>query len=476
MIEQSLGIMPIAVLIGVALMMLVADLFGSCSNRMIWCLVACLGSWVASIPQLYSGSTIDGVLFVDAYGLLLNTIILSGTLFSCMFAGKMLKLQNAHESAEVEVLMLLASAGGMVMVMASHLLVLFLGFELLSIAVYALSGIARQEKASSEAALKYFILGAFSSAFLLYGMALVYAVTGSMQFTEIAQNLPSDSLLLLVGIGFLILGFGFKVSLVPFYFWTPDVYQGAPVSVTAYMAVVVKAAAFGALLRLMSFVFGEVSDSWIGILWVMSVVTMTLGNFVALTQKSIKRMLAYSSIAHAGYILMGVLSASHDGTQAVLFYLLAYSLMTIVSFGVVLLATAGSDFQYEKDDIEVLTGLGWSHPFLGLTMTLAMLSLAGMPPLVGFMGKLYLFRSAIGSGFIGLAIIAALNSVVSLYYYLRVIVVMYFNTSKNISWIPRADLPFAPRLAVLLAAILIVYFGLFGSFTLQAISIASHSM
>ncbi|MCB0323525.1 MAG: NADH-quinone oxidoreductase subunit N [Bdellovibrionales bacterium] len=476
--NDVLAALPLGVLTAVTMTMLLLDLFGLCTSRLLWGLSACFLAWVFSCTQFYISEVgFSGLVFVDGYTTVLSTLILAGTALSLLLSHKYLGLQRAQTSIDVDVLILLAAAGGLVMVAAAHLIVIFIGFELLSVCVYVLTGIARKERASAEGALKYFLLGAFSSAFLLYGMALVYGATGTMFIEEIGQVGGPDNVLLLIGIGLLIFGFGFKVSLVPFHLWTPDVYQGAPVSVTTFMAVVVKTAAFGTFLRLMYVAFGGMTEWWEGLIWTLCVLTMTVGNLAALRQSSVKRMLAYSSIAHAGYALMGFLALGPaGGAEATVFYLLAYGLMTVASFGVVLVATAGSDAQYGNDDISSLSGLGFSHPFLGVVMTVSMLSLAGMPPLAGFMGKLYLFSAAINSGFVGLAVIAALNSVVSLYYYLRVLVVMYFSGERTLSWAPPRGLEWAPKASLGLVTVGTVFFGLFSYLCYPAIEVAIKSL
>lgn len=444
--------------------------------RLFFSVLVCVAGIVASW-RFVCGEGVPGteMLFVDHYTTAFNIIILLGTALSLIMGHQQLSAQRVENTVDVDVLILLASLGGMVMVASANLILLFIGFELLSIIVYALSGMCRTSKASSEAALKYFIMGAFTSAFMLYGMALVYACTGTMSLMEISEFQAANIPILILGLGLIIFGFGFKVSLVPFHFWTPDVYQGAPVSLTGYMAVVVKAAAFGAFLRLLFVGFGNVSGSWVGLLWALSVVTMTVGNLVALRQKSTKRLLAYSSIAHAGYALIGLL-VTNGGPEATIFYLLVYSLMTVVAFGVVLVVTRDTDAQYENDELESLRGLGWRNPLLGIVMTIAMFSLAGMPPFGGFVGKFYLFNAAIHGGFVGLVIIAALNSLVSLYYYLRVVVVMYFGDSKETSLLSSISMPAASVFALCLAALGIVYFGLFSNSAFEFARLAAQSL
>lgn len=424
------SVIPVGVVITTTILMLMLDLYGRLGLRLCFALIATLGTVIAMFYQLYLNHTaFDGLIYVDGFSFLLSAIILVGTALTLLLSHGQLAGQRAHDSVDVDVLLILAAFGGMVMVSSAHLILTFVAFELLSVSVYALTGIAKREQASAEGAMKYFIQGAFSSAFLIYGMALLYGATGSMELPVIRDyvTLHGLSSMGLVGLGLIVFGFAFKVAAVPFHFWAPDVYQGAPVSIAAYMAVAVKAAAFGSFLRIAASCFGGSPNEWQGLLWVISALTMTVGNLLAVWQRSVKRMLAYSSISHAGYALMGFLAiGAAGGAEATVFYLLAYSFMTIAAFGVLLLVTIGTDQQYAKDDLSSFSGLGWRSPLLGVVMVIALLSLAGMPPLGGFVGKLYLFSATIEAGYTGLAIIAALNSVVSLYYYLGVIVVMYF--------------------------------------------------
>lgn len=463
---SAIGFLPLVSVVLFTIGLLTYDLFRK-ADPIYWVLSACvLGIAFYSLqlmdPGLGSARAFHGLLAVDSLSGLFGIIILLGTGLSSLLHYRQAAGQRAVQSHDVDVLLLLSAIGGMVMVSTTHLMVFFLGFELLSVSVYVLSGIAKNEQASSEGALKYFILGAFSSAFLLYGITLIFGATGSMDLVQIAAKANAQNAMLLVGIGLLIFGFCFKVSVVPFHFWAPDVYQGAPVSIAAYMATVVKAAAFGSFLRVMLMAFGSVSEVWSGFVWTLAVLTMTVGNLMAVRQRSIKRMLAYSSVSHAGYALLGFLAlGAGRGAEAVVFYLIAYTFMTVAAFGVVLVVTTGSDAQYDRDDLDSFSGIGWSHPVLALMMSIAMLSLGGMPPFGGFMGKFYLFRSAVQSGYVGLAIIAALNSVVSLFYYLRVMVVMYFSGERKLAWSPAAELPFGPGLAITLATFGTIYLGLF---------------
>jgi NADH-quinone oxidoreductase subunit N len=330
-----------------------------------------------------------------------------------------------HEG-EFYALVLFATVGMMLMAAANDLMVFFLGLETMSIAVYVLTGMWRTNSRSSEAAMKYFLMGAFATGFLLYGIALIYGATGSTNLELISDYLaeqPSEWPLYLIGGGFLLLiGFAFKVGAVPFHFWVPDVYEGAPTPVTGFMSVAVKAAAFAAWARILLHKLSALDSDWLFPLWVITIGTMTLGNLLAITQSSVKRMLAYSSIAHAGYLLIAIVVGAEWGGLPLLFYVLTYSFMTIGAFAVL---SCLSEADNQRENYRDFAGLGFKRPFLGLAMSLFMLSLAGFPPLGGFAGKFYVFRAAVLSGHIGLAIIGVLNSLLSVIYYLRVIVAMY---------------------------------------------------
>lgn len=454
---------PIAILTIGAMIFLLLDLINVSFSRVFWGVAICALAWFAMFPSLdFPLTAFSGLYAADRLTFVFSTIVLGGTAFTLMLQDGALEGQKVTKSIDVDVMLLFAAAGGIALIAAQHLVVLFLALELLSISVYVLTALARGERASSEAALKYFILGSFSSALLLYGAVLIYGATGSMLLPEITKALLTGgaalSPMFMLGLGLLLFGFAFKVSLVPFHFWTPDVYQGAPTSVTMFMAVVVKAAAFGSFLRVFGSAFMPVYSSYNQIFWLLSILTMTIGNLVALRQQSVKRMLAYSSIAHAGYAMLGFLTLQNGGAGAVAFYMLVYAVMTIGSFGVLLAATLGTSAQYERDSFDSLAGFGWKRPWLGLAMTIAMLSLAGIPPLAGFMGKFQLFRAALSQGYTGIVIIAALNSLVSLYYYLRVPMVMYFKDGDDRTYAP---LECGPKLALLLSTALVVYVGLF---------------
>jgi NADH-quinone oxidoreductase subunit N len=326
---------------------------------------------------------------------------------------------------EYYVLLLFGTLGMMLMAGGDDLMVVFLGLELMSVSVYVLAGINRHSAAAAEAALKYFLLGAFASGFLLYGIALVYGATATTNLSQIGSQVQSlglgQSPMLLAGLALLLVGFGFKVAAVPFHMWAPDVYDGAPTPVTGFMATAVKAAAFAALLRVLVEAFGAV-PVWHTIVWWLAVATMVAGNLVALAQRTVKRMLAYSSIAHAGYLLVAVAAASGAGSAALVFYLVAYALMTLAAFA--LLAAKGRDGERDVR-IDDLAGLGQRRPWLAAALAICMLSLLGFPGTAGFIGKWYILVAATAAGRLPLAVILVLTSVVSAGYYLPVIMAMY---------------------------------------------------
>lgn len=327
--------------------------------------------------------------------------------------------------AEYYALVMFAALGMMLMAAADDLIVIFLGLETMSIAIYALAGFMRDPR-SSEAALKYFLLGAFSTGFLLYGIALIYGATGSIKLEAVEAALArptTDNALLLAGVGLLLIGFGFKVAAVPFHMWTPDAYEGAPTPVTAYMAVGVKLAAFAAFVRIFMVHLGPLGPQWTTVLWVVAALTMTVGNLAALVQTNIKRMLGYSAIAHAGYVIVGMAAAGAPRAGgAILYYLLGYAFTNLGAFAVVVALERRGGIH---DNIADYRGLARRHPALAAAMALFMLSLTGVPPLAGFFGKFYVFAAALDAHLVWLVIIAVLNSVVSAYYYLAVIVAMY---------------------------------------------------
>jgi len=399
-----------------------------------------------------------GLVAVDSFRIFANFILLlSAALATLVSMGYLDRL--GLNRGEYYVLIMYATVGMMVLASARDLILLFLALELMSVAVYVLVGFDRREPRSSEGALKYFLLGAFSSAFLLYGIALVFGTTRSTNVADVVPLLSSvqQSPMFLIGVGLLLVGLGFKVAAIPFHVWTPDAYDGAPTPITAFMATGVKAAAFAALIRVFSVAFAGIHQEWSTVLGWLALLTMFGANLIALTQGSIKRMLAYSSIAHAGYLLVAVLAANAFGAAAFLFYLLVYTLMTVGAFTILIAKSSGSR---ELETLEDFAGFGWQQPMLGAAFSVFLLSLAGFPLTAGFIGKLYILRSALEAGNVVLAVSLVLASVISYFYYLRVVVVMYMRPAPSPDAHRGAGLPAPGEVAVAVsaAAVLALFF------------------
>jgi len=371
---------------------------------------------------------------MDGVALFLCAIVLIGAMLTVLASSKY--LEHIHSNwGEFYVLVLSSVTGMMFLAAASDLIMLFLSLELMSIPVYALAGFRRSSLRSNESAVKYFLIGSFASGLLLYGSSLLYGATGSLELAEIATSFDPEDALDLVGAGLVLVGLAFKISSVPFHQWAPDTYEGAPTTVSAFMATAVKVAAFGALLRVVSIGFAPASEAVNGALWVLAVLSMTVGNVMALIQRNTKRMLAYSSIAHAGYLLIGVIAGGPAGTRGVLVYLLTYTFMTVGAFTVVSVLARDGD---EHDRVDDLSGLAQTRPGLAAVMSICMFSLLGMPGTAGFIGKFLVFSAAIergletgSSSLLWLVVIAVLNSAISLGYYLRIPATMYFYPAKD---------------------------------------------
>ncbi len=435
-----------------------------------------IGLAVGEALLLWGGqeSAFGESIVLDSFALYFSLIFLLAAALTILSAIHYLRQTGIHEG-EFYALILFATVGMIVMAAANDLLVFFLGLETMSIAVYVLTGMWRASARSSEAAMKYFIMGAFATGFLLYGIALIYGATGSTNLNLIADFLieqPSDWPLYLIGGGFLLLvGFAFKVGAVPFHFWVPDVYEGAPTPVTGFMAVAVKAAAFAAWARILLHKFSPLDTDWVFPLWVIAIATMTFGNLLAITQTSVKRMLAYSSIAHAGYLLIAIVVGEEWGGLPLVFYVATYAFMTLGAFAVLTCVADGDALNESYLDF---AGLGFKRPFLGLAMSLFMLSLAGFPPLAGFAGKFYIFRGAVLSGHLGLAIIGVLNSLLSVIYYLRVIVAMYMEEG-GAAGKSFAQAPYV-YIAIALAVIGTIYLGVLPATALDWSRVAFSSL
>lgn len=421
-------LLPELLLVGTALFVLLLDLFLHAEQRQWLLWVSLLGVVAAGVANglipTQEAPLMQGMIRFDEIAKVFNFVFLLGCGLALVLAADYLVRQGIARG-EYYALVLLSTLGAMFMGSSADLLMVFLGLETLSIPLYILATFFRRSSSSQEAGLKYFLLGAFSSALFLYGIALLYGATGTTQLSAMAQE--KTSLLLYAGVGLLLVGLAFKAAAVPFHTWAPDVYEGSPTSATAFMAVAAKAGAFAALLRVFAFALPPtLVDSWTLLVGVLAVLTMVLGNVVAVVQLNLKRLLAYSSIAHAGYLLIAVASAQsatlmEPATSSLLFYLLIYTLMTLGAFGVLLVAEG----KRENLSMTDLGGLAMRHPWVAAAMAIFMISLAGLPPTAGFFAKFYVFSSAIQAGELGLALIGVLTSVVSVYYYLRVVYYMY---------------------------------------------------
>lgn len=372
------------------------------------------------------GSAFSGMYLVDPFALFFKLVFLIALLLTILMSVHYLRHEGIP-AGEFYVVLLCSAVGMMVIASAGNLLSLYIGIETMSISIYALCGFIKQDRRSSEAALKYLLMGAFSSGVILYGIALLYGVTGSLDLQAVSTVVGKTDFInpnpaLILAMIMLTAGFGFKIAAVPFHMYVPDVYEGAPTAVTAFLATGSEAAGLAALLRVFLGAIPDLQVTWTVLFWILAVLTMTIGNIVAMTQDNIKRMLAYSSIAHIGYILIGFVVGSDQGLSAVLLYVLVYAFMTGGAFAVVILLRTET---VRGDRIEDFAGLARVHPLAAFTMLIFLLSLTGIPPTAGFFGKFYLFGAAIQEGYVWLVLIGAVNTAISLFYYMHVVKVMY---------------------------------------------------
>ncbi len=399
-----------------------------------WISLVGLGLAFIDCVTLFGGTNaaFGGTYIADNFGMFFSFILLCASAATILLAVRYPSRVSLNEG-DFYGLILFCTAGMLLVVQASDFVILIIGIETLSIALYVMAGYTRNRIQSDEAALKYFLMGAFAFGFLLYGTALIYGSAGSTQYAAVAKALGAEAgtglyNLAVVGMGLLMVGFGFELAFVPFHQWTPDVYDGAPAPVTAFMSVATKVAVFAGLIRVLEMALSPLTADWFSVLWALSVLTMVVGNVIAVVQTNIKRMLAYSSIAQAGYVLIGVLAAGPDGQQSVMFYLAAYMLMNFGAFAVVAALSRGDT---EALDLNDYAGLSKRAPFMAAVMLICMLSLAGIPLTGGFVGKLYIFVAAIEAGHPELVVIAVLASAVSAFYYLRVVYYMYFRSPAS---------------------------------------------
>lgn len=418
--------------------------------------ISVLVALLFSIQALFGepGTAFSGMIVVGGTGAFGSFIVLLGALF-CLFISKDYLGDKGLHNGEVYAMMLFATTGMLGLAVSNDLISLFVSLETMSIALYVLAGLMKNEKTGAEAALKYFLLGAFATGFLLYGIALIYGATGATNLVEVAAA-AEPTLLFLAGCGLLLVGIFFKIGAVPFHMWTPDVYQGTPTTLTAFMATAAKSATFVAFILVLTRMLpGTENGDWTHVLQVIAIITMVVGNLIALAQDNVKRMLAYSSIAHAGYLMVGLAAGTAAGYAGVLYYLFAYTLMNVGAFGVIAYyeRNHGLDFT----EIESYAGLGFKVPVMGVMLSVFLFSLAGIPPLVGFVGKYYVFAAAVQAGLIPLAIIGVLASAASVYYYLRVMVYLYFKEAHKEYEMKSPGMLF--KVSLVLLAVATVYYG-----------------
>ncbi len=492
-------ILPELIVCAIAVVVMLVDAFARPTQRWITGGLSLAGLIAAAVSSIWLWSNwpnvstaFNGMIVLDGMRLGFTLVFLLVSALTILVS--MVWVENERLAAgEFHSLLLFATAGMMLMASGGDLVIIFLGLEILSIATYVMAGFRRKDFRSNESSMKYFILGSFSSAFLLYGIALVYGATstaaglpGTTNIAQIAARLPSAQYpaLLFAGAAMMLVGFGFKIATAPFHVWTPDVYEGAPTAVTSFMAAGPKAAGFASFMRVFLFAFpfvattagqtvgSQIHEVWLGALVVLAMLTMAIGNVVAIAQNNVKRMLAYSSIAHAGYALVGFIAAGatpdpgkrNEAIAAVIFYLLTYAVMNMGAFAVVQLIARTDDRRTEVEDYH---GIGFQSPVLAFLLTLFLLSLLGMPLTAGFMGKILVFRAAVEQGYFELVVVGVLNTAISAYYYLRLIIVMFFR-ERTSAWTAPA-IPASIALALLITAVSVLYLGLFPGKVIDAL-------
>jgi NADH-quinone oxidoreductase subunit N len=470
---------PLLVLVGGALtLMLVSSFVRSRRTSVLYTVLTCLvgvGAIAAAVPlwrevqdpERGPFSTLAGAVGIDGFSVFMTVVIAVAVILAALFTDDYLRRESL-EGAEPYVLLLLSAAGGVIMAQANDLIVLFLGLEVLSLAVYVLAAMHRRRVTSQEAGVKYLVLGAFSSAFFLYGIALVYGGTGTTNLVEIldlfSTSLLTNDGLVLGGLALMLVGLGFKVAAVPFHFWTPDVYQGSPSPMVAWMASGVKVAGFAGLIRVFALGFEAYSVDWQPMFYFLAVLTLLAGSVLAVVQTDVKRMMAYSSINHAGFVLVGVQAATDQGIEAALFYLATYTFLIAGTFGVITLVGRTGDGRHSLDDYR---GLSRARPGLAMLMTLFLLAQAGVPLTSGFFAKFYVIIAAVDAGSTSLAVIAMVSSVISAFFYLRITVSLYMSDGDEAATGgPRLRIPVGAGIALTACVVATLLFGVWpGSIT-----------
>jgi len=468
-------LMPEIAMTCLAIIVLLSDLVIKKKEAIAYLSIAGIAA-VTYLLAVSSGVTFSGMFIADGYSLFFKLIFVLNIVLTILISVKYIEIENVN-FGEYYSLILFSTLGMMLMASAGDLITLYLGLELMALSTYVLAGFLRHDVKSNEAAIKYFLLGAFASAFLLYGISMIYGLTGTTDLHKIGESVnrligeskasspihPFTHSPLLLSMIMFAVAFSFKIAAVPFHMWAPDVYEGAPTSITAFMSVGPKAAGFAVLGRVFMTAFASAKVEWSGILIPIAILTMAVGNIVAISQINIKRMLAYSSIAHAGYILLGIIAGTSEGMAGVLNYLFIYAFMNIGAFAVVImLRTEG----FKGDNISDYEGLAKTHPVAAALMLVFMFSLTGIPPTAGFMGKFYIFMSAVSAGYTWLAVVAVIFSAISAYFYLRIVMYMYMKEPKA-----EVKLSSSPEIALALAitAIAVLIIGVLPS---KAISVA----
>ncbi len=456
------AIMPMIVLTVAGIVVLLADLVKLPLRSGVLATIAFAGIAAAVVLTFQMGFTgrqpaYSGMLVVDGVAVFLSLVVLVGTGLAVLLSASYLPATTSY-LGEYYALVLFAAIGMLIMVMSEDLMAIFLGLEILSMALYVLAGFFRTARRSTEAALKYFLLGAFASGFLLFGIGLLYGATGTTQVPMMQYVLQMygqyvSPYLLLGGLGLILIGMGFKAGVVPFHMWVPDVYEGAPSAVTAFMSAAPKAAALAVVLRIFAGELNMLARNWVDVFLVLGVLTMTLGNLVAVAQDNMKRMLAYSGIAHIGYLFAGIAAFNGNSASAVLYYLAVYSFMNMGAFAVLAMLNRRGRYEFLDD----YAGLSSRQPVIALAMTVFLVSLAGLPPTAGFLSKLYLFKALIESNQVPTAVLAMLNSVVSVYYYLRVVVYMYMK--EPVSEVQTPGMALGAGLAVAISLVMVLVLG-----------------
>ncbi len=464
------ALLPEVTLTAGALLLLIYDAFArrgsseSSSNAIgtggliVIALAAVANVWLMGVQEV--GDT--GIVAIDGFRIFTNFMFLGAAALTILISFDYTVREGITEG-EYYALLLFALVGMMLLAGSRDLILIFVSFELMSLAVYALVGFKRRDPRSAEAAIKYFLLGAFSSAFLLYGMAMLFGAAATTNLGLMRHTLPAAGVgvLAIMGVALLAIGFGFKVSAVPFHVWTPDAYEGAPTPITAFLAAAVKGAAFAAFIRIFVVALGGLHAYWEPIIWWLAALTMIVPNLIALVQDNIKRLLAYSSIAHAGYLLVAVIAANESGMASFLFYLAIYIAMIVGAFTIVLVLAGKDDRRQRLSDY---AGIGYTHPWAAGLLALFLVSLAGLPPTGGFVGKFYILRASIEAGYVNLAVILAVTTLISYWYYLRVIVAMYMKPEVE----PLGQVVWgrALRTALVVCAFIVLFMGILPSWPL----------